>query len=271
MFKRIILAFRNELTKAIATRFLYLGLILSMALPWFCSLGFNQITSSRDLTGFIYLANSIQVAVTSLIPIFILIYGSILIASETAYGRYRDILSRPLKRSEFLIAKIMIGFLYLTVLLMANLFAGIITGALRYGFAPLRENGEIIVSQGRFILALFRSYILILFPLVSIFSFGFFVSTLSRSLVGALGFALGIFVGMEPFKFLIPVGDHYLEYYLFSSYLDKPFVIMNDLAMGIDVRWWTPEIQRCVGFSLFYTVLFLCLSFILFKRRDLNG
>lgn len=265
------LAFRNELTKAIATRFLYLGLALSMALPYFCSQGFAQITDAKDLTGFIYLTNSVQVAVTSLIPIFILIYGSVLVAFETAYGRYRDVLSRPLGRCEFLIAKLMIGLFYLTALLIVNLFAGFIVGALKYGFKPLKENEEIIVSQGRFFIALVRSYILVLFPLVSVLSFGFFISTLSRSLVGALGFALGIFMGIEPFKFLIPLGDHYMDYYLFSSYLDKPFVILNDLAMGIDVRWWSPEIQRCIGFSLFYTALFLSLSFIIFKRRDLNG
>jgi ABC-type transport system involved in multi-copper enzyme maturation permease subunit len=271
MFKRIRLAFRNELTKAIATRFLYLGLALSIALPWFCSQGFNQITDAKNLTGFIYLTNSIQVAVTSLIPIFILIYGSVLVANETAYGRYRDVLSRPLGRGEFLIAKLMIGFFYLTALITVNLFAGLIVCALKYGFTPLKENGEIIVSQGRFIFALVRSYILVLFPLASVLSFGFFVSTLSRSLVGALGFALGIYMGIEPFKFLIPVGDHYLDYYLSSSYLDKPFVVLNDLAMGIDVRWWSPEIQRCIGISLFYIVIFLSFSFIVFKRRDLNG
>jgi ABC-type transport system involved in multi-copper enzyme maturation permease subunit len=271
MVKRIFLAFKNELTKALSTRFLYLGLALSMALPWFCSQGFTQITDARNLTGFIYLTNSIQVAVTSLIPIFILIYGSVLIAYETSYGRYRDLLSRPLGRCEFLIAKIMIGLLYLAILVLGNLFAGILVGAFKYGFHPLKENEEIIVSQGRFIVSLVHSYMLVLFPLVAVFSFGFFISTLSRSLVGALGFALGIFVGIEPFKFLIPVGDHYLEYYLFSSYLDKPFAIMNDISMGIDVRWWSPEIQRCIGYSLFYIVLFLSMSFIIFKRRDLNG
>lgn len=271
MFKRIFHAFKNELTKAISTRFLYLGLALSLALPWFCSKRFTQITDAGDLTGFIYLTNSIQVAVTSLIPIFILIYGSMLVAYETSYGRYRDILSRPLGRCEFLTAKIMIGILYLAILVLGNLFAGFIVGVFKFGFHPLKENEEIIVSQGRFVVSLFHSYILVFFPLVAVFSFGFFISTLSRSLVGALGFSLGIFVGIEPFKFLIPMGDHYLEYYLFSSYLDKPFVILNDVSMGIDVRWWSPEIQRCIGFSLFYTALFLSLSFIIFKRRDLNG
>jgi len=271
VLRRIGRAFQNELIKAGSLRFLYLGLVLSATLPYFCSEGFKQITREGELTGWTFLTNSIEVAVTSLIPIFTLIYASTLIAYETAYGRYRDMLSRPLARSEFLLAKILVGIFYLLILLGVNGASGMIIGKIRYGFSPIKDGELILVPTSRFLFSLGISYLFILFPLISIFAFGFLVSTLSRSLVGALGFALGIYLGIQPFKYLISIGSVHLDHYLSTSYMDEPFKILTNLAMGVEISWNIPEIHRCVGFSMIPIVLFFGLSFIIFLRRDLNG
>ena len=268
---RIIRAFHNELIKAGSMKFLYLGLLLCAMLPYFCSLGFQHVTEEGELTGFAFLANSVQVAVTSLIPIFILIYASTLIAWETSYGRYRDLLSRPLSRSEFLLAKILVGAFYLLCLLAVNLIAGLLMAKAKYGFHPLKDGDMVLVTRLRFLATLCIGYFFVLFPLAAILAFGFLVSTLSRSLVGALGFSLGLYIGVEPFKFLISLGSVRLDHFLFSSYLDEPFKVLTNLAVGIDISWNIPEIHRCAGFSLIPLILFFGLSFAIFLRRDLNG
>ncbi len=271
MFGRIGRAFKNELIKYGTTKFLYLGLALSAALPLFCSEGFKQLGADRGLNGFNFLANSAQVALTSLIPAFALIFASVLVASETARGTYRDVLSRPIGRAEFLTAKFLTASLYLLALVSVNFIVALMVAKFKYGIGAVVEDNEVIVSSGRFLRALIFAYVLEMFPLLSVTAFGFFISTLSRTLVGAVGFTLGIYLGIEPFKFLIPIGSTHLDRYLFSSYLDVPFGILNDLAGGVEISWSTPKIHWCIGLSLIYTSLFVALSFATFLKRDLNG
>ena len=270
MLKRILHSLKNELVKALSTKFLYLGLVLNAVLPLLCMEGFKRMGAKEDLNGFAFLANSTQVAVTSLIPIFTLIFGAILVAQEINHHTYRDALSRPIRRMEFLTAKLIMGLFYIIALVGINFITGFFVAKWKYQFGAIMEGEAVLVSQGRLAFSLFISYILILFPLAATLCFGFLISILSRSLVGAVGFALGLYIGLETFKFLIPIGDVHLDHYLFSSYLDKPINLLSDLLIGLEISWNTAEIKRCIGLSLIYIVLFLSAGFIIFHRRDLN-
>ena len=271
MSKRIWRAFRNELTKCAPIKFLYLGIALSAALPFFCTVGFEQMGADSRFSGFSFITNSTQVALTSLIPVFVLIFACLLVASESVYGTYRDVLSRPVGRGEFLAAKLLVLFLYLLILVFANCIVTLIFAKLKYGVDAIVEDGEVLVSTGHFFYNLFVAYLIVLFPLFAVGAFGFFISALSRTLVGAIGFALGIYLGIEPLKFLIPVGNAHLDKYLFSSYLDVPFGVLNDLASGVEISWNNPKVHWCIGLSALYIILFVALSFGVFLTRDING
>jgi ABC-type transport system involved in multi-copper enzyme maturation permease subunit len=271
MVRRILRALENELVKSVSTKFLYLGIILCAALPFFCSEGFKQMGLDDDLNGFSFITNSTQAAMTSLIPMFILIHASLLIVTETSNGTFRDILVHPLSRTEFLTAKVLTGLIYILVLISVNLLSAIIICIWRYPFDTIIEDGEILVSSLKLVSSLSVAYLIVLLPLAGVFSFGFFISSISRSFIGSIGFSLGIYIGIEPFKFLIPIGEHHLDRYLFSSYLDAPFSILNDLAAGMEISWNSPKISWCIGLSVFSMLIFFISSFLIFLRRDLNG
>ena len=267
---RLSKAFKNEWIKTTSNKFPYLGLVLSATLPFFASAGFKRIGADHELNGLAYLSNSAQLALTSIIPLFTLVHTSLLIITETTQGTYRDALSRPLARWEFLLSKLMVGLLYPIILLAANIGMGLIVAAWKYNLGAIKENDVILVSSAKMAASLLMAGGLSLLPLFALLSFGFFISTISRTFSGAVGFTLGIYIGLEPFKFLIRIGETSLDRYVVSTYLDAPFGIVKDLAAGIDITWNTPDIHRCVIVSLVYIIIFTGLSFLIFQKQDLN-
>lgn len=268
--KRISAAFHNELIKACALKYTWLGLALSAAMPFFCAIGFKQMGAEKNLNGVSFLSNSTQLAVTSLIPLFVLVHAALQVVSETAQGTYRDVLSRPLGRPEFLFSKLLAAALFPLALLAVNIISGLIIANWKYQLGAVMDGETVLVSRSAVAAAIAIAALLTMLPLIALLSFGFFVSTIARTYAGAFGFTLGIYIGMEPFKFLIPVGSDHLDKYVFSSYLDTGFGMLNELASGISISWNSPDVLRCIITSAIYTTVFLLSAFIIFQKRDLN-
>lgn len=268
--KKIFAAFHNEMIKTTALKYPWLGLALSAAMPFFCAIGFSQMGAAKNLNGVSFLSNSTQLAATSLIPIFVLIHAALLIVSETEQGTYRDALCRPLGRSEFLFSKLFAAALFSLMLLAVNIISGLIVAKWKYQLGAVMDGETVLVSGTTIAASILIAALLTMLPIFALLSFGFFMSAIARTYAGAIGFALGINIGIQPLKYFIPVGNAHLDKYIFSSYLDTGFSMLNELAGGISISWNSPNVVRCVIISAIYTTVFLFTAFIIFHKRDLN-
>ena len=269
-------ALHNEFSKFARQKFPYIGMAAVVSLAVFWVRGIRQIASPAvEMTGFSLLLKGAVSAVTSIIPLFAVIFASVLVASETDSGTYRNVLSRPIRRSTFLTTKIFFAFLYMVLLVALYIVVAVPVILSQYSFAPVTDNGEVIYSFGKIVGILAAAFLLTLVPLFAIVSYGILVSTAARSLTSALGIGVGVLIAVEPIKHLVRWGNWNLSDYVLTSYLDTALNIADQAASGFDYEWlphgWlASDLSWGLMLSLAGIVVFLGASYTIFLRRDLN-
>ena len=248
--------------------------------------------SVRTDGGFQPLANACQNGFM-VVALFLLIFGSLSVASETTLGTIRMILTRPFRRSELMLAKIIA--LCICAILMA-LLVDILSVALvqiRYGFGNVvdpRFQTEIFCQKSEMFRFAGHSFILVLLPLMTTGIFGLFISTLieNSGLAVALTliiipinyFVLALFPDIATYSF-----THYTNYFtgalmdvagVFTG-ADRPFRIIDHwLGLPVDESLltsnlfpgWQWEVIKSIIIPISYTILLSILSIIIFKRKD---
>jgi ABC-type transport system involved in multi-copper enzyme maturation permease subunit len=176
----IIPLLRNEIAKATRTKLPYFGFLVISIL---CILIFVVTGASLDgetLNAWGYTSLSMQLVFTDIGLICIAVFASMLIAEETAFGTVRTVLSSPVLRWEFYVAKVLTGLLSAVVLSVISLVVSACLGAVNYRFGDVADSMGLIYSNKEvfvnFLLAFFLSWI----PLAALVMYGIFVSTIVR-------------------------------------------------------------------------------------------
>jgi len=270
-------ALRNELTKFARQKFPYLGLLAVVFLvAVFCLRGILMAAGPGvEFNGFFVVVKGAMAALTSVIPLFAVIFASAMVASETASGTYRNVLSRPIGRVEFLTAKIVFAFAYAVLLVVFSIIAAVAASIGRYPFGPITDSGEVIYSAGRMAVTLVVACLVSLAPLFAVVCYGILVSTAAKSLTSALGIGVGLLIAIEPVKHYIRWGEWQFSDYVVTSYLDTGLGIAGQAAAGFDYQWfpggwWGSELGRGLTLSFAAAAIFLAASYAIFLRRDLN-
>lgn len=274
-------ALLNELTKFTRQKFTWVGLAVVVVLAFFWVRFMMMVPGSgEELNGYLVVIQGTMGMVTLVIPLFAVIFASVVVASETAGGTYRNILGRPIRRSTFLTVKILFACAYALLLLVCYIVAAVVFSLGRYSFGPIVDAGEVVYSRWQMIGISLLALVLTLAPLFAIVTYGIFVSTIAKSLISAVGIGVGLLFALEPLKYVIRIefdaGERYVEWnladYILTSYLDTAPKIAGLAARGLDFEWFGgPE---SVGAGLLLScgcaVVFLAISYTIFLRRDLN-
>jgi ABC-type transport system involved in multi-copper enzyme maturation permease subunit len=269
-------ALHNEFSKFARQKFPYLGMVAVILLAIFWVRGIRQIASpGTEMNAFSLIVKGAISAVTSFIPLFAVIFASVLVASETDSGTYRNILSRPIRRTTFLTAKILFAFSYVFLLVVLYIVVAVPVTLSQYSFGPITDHGEVIYSLPRIVRVCAIAFLLTLIPLFAIVSYGILVSTAAKSLTSALGIGVGLLVAIEPLKHLIRWGNWNLSTYILTTYLDTALNIADQAASGFDYEWlprglWASDLSWGLMLSLGGIGIFLGASYAIFLRRDLN-
>jgi ABC-2 type transport system permease protein len=270
MVSRVWRLFSAEMTKVWRTKFPYLGVAASALMALIAKQSAEDLSQPGSLTGAVYFTTSINMSTTLVIPVFTIIFGAMLVASETTRGTLRTVLVRPVTRGDFLTAKLLTGVFYLLILMSANALAALVIGhayPLKSSFdanVPIPGFGE---QAGIFSFAL----LLTILPQIATLCFAFCVSALSANVATAIGVAAGVWLTLQPAKEFIRFGGFELSRWLFVSYYDEAVKVANDKAGGMYEVWSQPSIYMLLGTSLVSTVAFLAASYWYFGRRDLNN
>jgi len=269
-------ALHNEFSKYVRQKFPYLGMLAVGLLAGFWPTGMHEMADSGGETnGFSLLLKGAVSAVTSIIPLFAAIFATVLVASETDTGTYRNVLSRPIRRSTFLTAKILFAFSYAALLVVLYILVAVPVIFSQYRLGPIMDHGEVVYSLAHIVGVSLMAFLLTLIPLFAIVSYGVLVSTAAKSLTSALGIGVGLLVAIEPLKHLIRWDNWKLSDYILTSYLDTALNIADKAALGVDYEWlpqgWLrSDLVWGLTLSLSGIVIFLGASYWIFLRRDLN-
>ena len=270
MLKRLLI---NELIKASRLKLTYLGIFFAVlpVLLWIKVV--QAFGEEQNLNAFLFIATAVQASLTGIVPIFIVIFSALLVASESTAGTLRLILTRPVTRLQFLTAKLIIALGYTLLLLVLNFATAILIAGIKYGFSNLVSSvSGVPDSTGSLRLwgYMLASILLSFFPLVGFAIFGFCVSVLARNVGHAVGFAVGIILGVQSIKHLLCFGSFSFADYWFATYVEVPLAQMIDLIGGYSIAFFSPRLVQTLVISMIYNVCLVLIAFIVFHRRDLN-
>ncbi len=263
MMRRIVAAYGVEMEKTIRQWSTWAGVALVLAgvlgALWLAPL-------QRDNHGdYAYPAQATALALHTLGLFAILLFNANLLSSELASGAIRAVLVRPIRRAEYVVAKLLLGMSYM-------LFLVVITVVLSWGLLYALGDRTGVSFGGVTLYShedLLQSYMLGmaagLAPLAALCAWGLFVSSATRNPAGAIGIAVGGWLLIDAIKY--PLG---VDAYVFTSYLELALQPYRDQIEGGHGAWWPMPLQS-LAVSLGSFLLFAYGAVFLTNRRNLSG
>ncbi|MDQ7779313.1 MAG: ABC transporter permease subunit [Planctomycetota bacterium] len=229
---------------------------------------------------------------------FLLVFGSLLVSSEVAQGTVRTTLQRPIRRIDFMLAKVLIlltATLFLAVVIAS---AGLLLVHVLVGFGNVtdlqwetefrahsntgpeaaspeateptsaRRPAWLFFYGSEMKAFALKSFLLLLLPFACAGFLGFFIS----SIVSSPGTAVGIAVIVHyVLSALLEIFKGWQRYY-FESYFEQALSWLLNVSQGIKthltpfkaVSWTSSEVYV----PLAYIVAFVVVSVLVFQRRD---
>lgn len=264
MMRRIAIAYRVELDKALRRRFTYLGFILTILA--LAAAPLVQRIHADGESDYTFIAFATPATLNLLGLLFLLAYCAGLVSSEVGSGTVRLILVRPVGRTAFVVAKLLLGF---TLAAALTAFVGLLNWGIVLAIGDARGisyGGELLFTSNEVLQTYIRGSLLGLAPLFAAVAYAILVSTLTRSTGAAIGAAVAVWFLVDLVKH--PLG---LAPYLFSSYLEVPWApFQAQVANAVDPRWM-PDAAHCLAASLSAIVAFSAAAVLVFRRRDLHA
>jgi ABC-type transport system involved in multi-copper enzyme maturation permease subunit len=261
----IIPLLRNEIAKATRTKLPYFGFLVISILCVLIFVVTGSVMDGETLNAWGYTCLSMQLVFTDIGLIFIAVFASMLIAEETAFGTARAILSSPVLRWEFYVAKVLTGLLYAASMSIISLIISACLGSWNYEFGEVSDSMGLIYSNKEvlvnFLLAFFLSWI----PLAALMMYGIFVSTIVRKSGQAVAVTIGTIYLIDFTKHIVGIDS-----YIFTKYIGFSWQVFNQVAQGVDYQW-SPQVWHMIAMSLVYCLLLFAAGLVIFSRRDLNG
>jgi len=217
--------------------------------------------------------------------------GAMAMSTEATARTLNTVLSRPIRRVEFALAKALsLAFATVAVVAAAALAAYIIGGTVKESPAvrawrhsgPARADAgfpsygdvvdpdypeAVIATKAEVMRDILFGYLLLVVPILAAVSLGFLLGTLVDSTGLAIGLSVGLFVTLEATKF-IPLFEEHLGRYAYNYPVNRISTLMLEASKGSPPVW--DDALAGVGVSAIYVGICLLVSLFVFCRRDIT-
>ena len=212
-----------------------------------------------------YFASYIIIAILiSHMPFLSTIVASEIVSGEYSKGTFRMYLTRPISRSEVILSKLIIVYIYTTLMMLFFYLYTIILSIIILGTGDLAvfHNGLLFLDQSDIIWRFVLAYIISNSIMLTITSLCFLFSTISKNSVTPIISTISIvFIGTAisfiPIDFFEQVNP-----YLFTGYIDLFLTAFYDPVPK-------DKITLSILVSITWSVIFVSLSFYFFNKKDI--
>jgi len=261
MIERILRIYRFEWTKAVRRWVTYLGPALVVFV--ICCVPLIDRLDKDSVSDYGFIAKSAPMALDVIGLLFVLTYTSTLVASELGSGTARTVLVRPIRRSEFLLAKLLFALSYLVAL---AIIASAVSWLLVYVFgdaAGVTVGGDIVYTSRDMALTYLAALGLSLIPLSAGVALALMISSLTRSTGSAVATTIGLWIAVDTVKYPLRISP-----FLFSSYIEAPWQVFVDRSDALDATWM-PMTAYLLSTSVPVFVVCLAVAWYKLNRRNL--
>ena len=229
MIQRIWAAYLVEWSKVLRLKRMYLSLLL-VAMAILCSPLLRPI--EQDGVGdYGFIAYVTPLSMNVLGFFLVLAFSGGLISTEMTSGTIRMILTRPIHRWEWVMAKVMLGLTFaITMMVLVSVLSwglvlvlGDLTG--------VTFGGEIRSSHGEMVTAYLLGLGLSFGPMAAGVAYALAISSITKSPIASVMAAVGLWLAVDFLK--NPLG---IEAFVFTSYLEMPWQQFANRCDGIGVE-----------------------------------
>ena len=262
MIRRIWIAYTVEFPKALQRSQTFLGPALVMAAVM--GAAFVCGVSTDGVSDYGYIAYVTPLALNFLGFILLLIFCAGLLSQEMQSGSIRQVLVRPLYRHEYVLAKMLLGMTYAaTLTILVALGSWCIASALGE-LTGVTYGGELIYTKEEMRTAYVLGALLGLAPQAAAVAYAVMFSALTRSTVGAVSGAVGLWLLIDLVKHPLQI-----ERFVFFSYIESPWQVFAGRCDAIDVSWF-PMVWYCLGTSAASAVVCAGVAMLVMHLRSLS-
>ncbi|MFT4416551.1 ABC transporter permease [Fredinandcohnia humi] len=207
------------------------------------------------------------VYLVEIISIFAIIVAAGSISKEFSWGTIKLLMIRPVSRTKILLSKYLSTFVYVIELLLLLFILSFLIGGILFGFDHINTS-ILTYSEGKVleenpVLYILKSYGLNSISLFIMTTFAFMISTLFRSSALAIGLSITLtFVGST----IVGIFAKYewVKYILFTNVNLNQYIDGSQVLHGMTMKF-------SIIMLLIYYVMFILLTWIPFKKRDIAG
>lgn len=194
--------------------------------------------------------------------IIVALVGGDIVAAEDLGGTLKTILTRSVRRTHVLAAKLLALWTYLAAAMVIFFLVATVAGVIAWGFHPVIDISGHRLGALHALWLSALSVAVYLLPVLALASFGLFLSVATRNSVAAVGGTLMYAFALQGIAVISAIrGAH-------------PFILTNQLTAWHDL-FQTPTagdaIVRSAWVSLAFALPPLLAAWVIFTRRDVTS
>lgn len=194
--------------------------------------------------------------------LMLIIYAAGLVAGEIESGAIRTVLVRPLRRWEFLTAKLLNAVTYAVLLNLTGVLGAWIVVAVKGEASGIDFGGELMYTSQEMNVAMLIAALLNLAPHLTAAAYAVMISSLVRRSATAIAAAVGGWLLVDYMKHAMRFDE-----FIFSTYLDQGWIVYADRCKGLATPF-VPEAYYGLAVSAAWFALFTGIAFAVIRRRN---
>ncbi|MBL0054905.1 MAG: ABC transporter permease [Chitinophagaceae bacterium] len=212
------------------------------------------------------------------VPILVALVAGDIVSGEANMGTLRLLASKPVSRSQIILAKFMASVFYVIALLFWMALIALVLSLVLFGAndVVVAKSTELHqIEKADVLWRYFAAFGFASLALIMVASLSLLLSTLSDNSIGPIVATVCIIIVCTLISEMqIPLYDKYLRPYLFTTYMLgwKGFFYIGVDADGQTIKGSLqngPAILKSIGVLLAYIVFFVSASVFVFRKKDI--
>jgi len=212
------------------------------------------------------------------VPILVALVAGDIVSGEANVGTLRLLATKPVSRTEIILAKYFAIGLYVFVLLVWIALISLVVSIAMFGTNDLyvaKQNGVQLIESGDVLWRYFYAFGFAFLAMMVVAAISLLLSTLAANSIGPIVSTVGVIVICTLVSEMeIPIYQTYVKPYLFTTYMLgwKGFFYIGSTEDGETIKGsiqYLPAILKSVAALMVYIVGLVSASVYIFRKKDI--
>jgi len=212
------------------------------------------------------------------VPILVALVAGDVVSGEASMGTLRLLASKPVSRTQIILAKYLASAAYVFALLVWIAVISLIISVAVFGKNDLviaKENGLQLIEANDVLWRYFCAFGFAFIAMMVVAAISLLLSVLSENSIGPIVATVGIIIVCTLISEMeIPLYQKYIKPYLFTTYMLgwKGFFYIGSTDEGETIRGsiqYLPGIVKSIAAMLIYIVMLVGTSIFIFRKKDI--